>query len=111
MKHQIIFAFSYFFMSCQTKDTYSDVWIDKNENENYTARHECSFVQAGDEFIMFGGREFAKKLDKYNYIFFLYNYIFLLSNFIFLLSNFIFFRQKIRQPKIKLDNYLYKFTQ
>ena len=35
-------------------------WIDKNENENYVARHECSFVQSGDTFIMFGGRESAK---------------------------------------------------
>ncbi|TNJ42536.1 hypothetical protein KFZ70_02225 [Tamlana fucoidanivorans] len=42
-------------------------WIDLNEDENYTARHECSFVQAGNEFIMFGGRESAKKLDIYNF--------------------------------------------
>lgn len=44
-----------------------DSWIDKNENENYTARHECSFVQAGDKFIMFGGRESAQRLDIYDY--------------------------------------------
>ena len=42
-------------------------WIDKDENEDYTARHECSFVQAGDTFIMFGGREFPKQLDVYDY--------------------------------------------
>ncbi len=42
-------------------------WIDKNENENYTARHECSFVQAGDKFYLLGGRENAKTIDKYDY--------------------------------------------
>ena len=45
----------------------TDVWFDKNEDENYTARHECSFVQAGDKFIMFGGRENAQQLDIYDY--------------------------------------------
>ncbi|MGC6431659.1 MAG: Kelch repeat-containing protein [Jejuia sp.] len=45
----------------------NDTWIDKDENENYTARHECSFVQAGDEFIMFGGREKAQQLDIYDF--------------------------------------------
>ncbi len=44
-----------------------DTWIDKDENENYVARHECSFVQAGESFIMFGGRESAKRLDVYDY--------------------------------------------
>ena len=42
-------------------------WIDKDENENYVARHECSFVQAGNEFVMFGGRESAKRLDIYDF--------------------------------------------
>ena len=42
-------------------------WIDLNESEGYTARHECSFVQAGDKFFMFGGRENATKLDIYDY--------------------------------------------
>lgn len=42
-------------------------WIDKDESENYTARHECSFVQAGDTFIMFGGREQPTTLDVYDY--------------------------------------------
>lgn len=45
----------------------NDLWVDKNENEGYQARHECSFVQAGDKFIMFGGREKAQKLDIYDY--------------------------------------------
>ena len=44
-----------------------NVWSDKDENENYTARHECSFVQAGDKFFMFGGRESARTLDIYDY--------------------------------------------
>lgn len=42
-------------------------WIDKDESEDYVARHECSFVQAGDKFIMFGGRESADELDVYDY--------------------------------------------
>ncbi|MEH6407612.1 MAG: putative Ig domain-containing protein, partial [Leeuwenhoekiella sp.] len=42
-------------------------WTDKNENENYTARHECSFVQAGDKFYLFGGRENAQRFDVYDY--------------------------------------------
>ncbi len=69
MKHQIVLALALFsfITSCKTKGLYSNVWIDKNENENYTARHECSFVQAGEKFIMFGGRESAKKLDKYDF--------------------------------------------
>ena len=43
------------------------LWIDKAENENYTGRHECSFVQAGDKFYLFGGRENAQTLDTYDY--------------------------------------------
>ncbi|MET7030280.1 PKD domain-containing protein [Sediminicola luteus] len=42
-------------------------WVDKNENENYTGRHECSFVQAGNKFYLLGGRENAKTLDIYDY--------------------------------------------
>jgi len=45
----------------------SPVWIDLNEDLNYTARHECSFVQAGDRFYLFGGRENARTLDTYDY--------------------------------------------
>uniref|UniRef100_UPI00082F6C04 PKD domain-containing protein n=1 Tax=Pseudotamlana agarivorans TaxID=481183 RepID=UPI00082F6C04 len=48
-------------------DDSTKLWIDKNEDETYTARHECSFVQAGDKFYMFGGRENAKTLDVYDY--------------------------------------------
>ncbi|WP_340077503.1 malectin domain-containing carbohydrate-binding protein [Leptobacterium sp. I13] len=44
-----------------------DLWIDKNEDENYIARHECSFVQAGDKFYMLGGRESAQTIDVYDY--------------------------------------------
>ncbi len=47
----------------------TDVWIDKAEDESYTARHECSFVQAGDKFYLFGGRENAQTLDTYDYTF------------------------------------------
>jgi len=45
----------------------SVVWTDKNEDEGYTARHECSFVQAGDKFYLMGGRENAQTLDMYDY--------------------------------------------
>lgn len=42
-------------------------WNNKDESENYTARHECSFVQAGDKFYLMGGRENAKTIDVYDY--------------------------------------------
>ena len=42
-------------------------WIDLGEDQNYTARHECSFVQAGKKFYLFGGREQARKLDIYDF--------------------------------------------
>ncbi len=45
----------------------NDQWIDKAENENYTARHECSFVMGGNHFFMFGGREKAQQLDVYDF--------------------------------------------
>lgn len=45
----------------------SNIWVDKNENENYTPRHECSIVQAGDKFYLMGGRESAKTVDVYDY--------------------------------------------
>lgn len=41
-------------------------WVDKNENENYTPRHENAFVQAGDKFYLIGGRETAD-VDIYDY--------------------------------------------
>ncbi|MBL7474052.1 PKD domain-containing protein [Robertkochia sp. 1368] len=44
-----------------------NAWFDKDESENYTARHECSFVQAGDHFFLMGGRENAKSIDIYDY--------------------------------------------
>ncbi|WP_194535002.1 PKD domain-containing protein [Zobellia nedashkovskayae] len=43
------------------------LWKDKEEDENYTARHECSLVQAGDKFYLMGGRENAKTIDVYDY--------------------------------------------
>jgi hypothetical protein len=45
----------------------NNLWVSKAESENYTARHECSFVQAGDKFYLMGGRENAKTIDIYNY--------------------------------------------
>lgn len=62
-----------FMGACQPKaskglvEEVSARWIDKAEDENYVARHECSFVQAGNEFVMFGGRESAKRLDIYDF--------------------------------------------
>jgi hypothetical protein len=38
-----------------------------NESTDYTARHECSFVQAGNMFYLFGGRESPEKVDIYDY--------------------------------------------
>ena len=46
---------------------FQDLWNDQTDDENYTARHECSFVQAGDKFYLFGGRENSASLDVYNY--------------------------------------------
>ncbi len=43
------------------------VWTDKNEDLTYLARHECSFVQAGDKFYLFGGREQPRRFDVYDY--------------------------------------------
>jgi hypothetical protein len=66
--------YTFFLFSCQAKKQplfvspeVIDQWIDKKEDENYTARHECSFVQAGDKFILFGGRESSQKLDIYDF--------------------------------------------
>ncbi|CAN0467148.1 unnamed protein product, partial [Laminaria digitata] len=44
-----------------------DVWTAQTDDENHTARHECSFVQAGDKFYLFGGRENPADLDIYDY--------------------------------------------
>ncbi len=51
----------------QTTEKTVENWIDKDEDENYTARHECSFVQAGNAFILFGGRESAQTLELYDF--------------------------------------------
>lgn len=60
------FAFLiYFFLFSNISNAQS--WIDKNEDESYVERHECSFVQAGNKFYIFGGRESAQTLDVYNY--------------------------------------------
>ena len=45
----------------------SQTWTAQNDDENHTARHECSFVQAGDKFYLFGGRENPANLDVYDY--------------------------------------------
>ncbi|WP_055392971.1 PKD domain-containing protein [Flagellimonas eckloniae] len=42
-------------------------WTDKDEDESYTGRHECSFVQAGNRFYLMGGRENSQTIDVYNY--------------------------------------------
>uniref|UniRef100_UPI00047BDC8D malectin domain-containing carbohydrate-binding protein n=1 Tax=Arenibacter latericius TaxID=86104 RepID=UPI00047BDC8D len=42
-------------------------WTNKDENENYTGRHENSFVQAGNKFYLMGGRENSKTIDVYDY--------------------------------------------
>ncbi len=45
----------------------ASTWVDKDEDENYTARHENSFVQAGDKFYLMGGRENPSTIDVYDY--------------------------------------------
>lgn len=45
----------------------NDEWTAQTDDENHTARHECSFVQAGDKFYLFGGRENPADLDVYDY--------------------------------------------
>ncbi len=44
-----------------------EAWVDKDEDETYTPRHENSFVQAGDKFYLMGGRESAQTVDIYDY--------------------------------------------
>ncbi|PQJ15198.1 hypothetical protein BST99_05160, partial [Aureicoccus marinus] len=44
----------------------NDTWFNQTDDENYSKRHECSFVQAGDRFYLFGGRENPRTLDLYN---------------------------------------------
>ena len=51
-----------------TGQVIANTWLDLDEDENYTARHEASFVQAGDRFYIFGGRENPQILDTYNYL-------------------------------------------
>ncbi|KQC31622.1 ring canal kelch-like protein [Flagellimonas eckloniae] len=48
-------------------ETVGDQWTNQTDDENFTARHECSFVQAGDKFYLIGGRENATSLDVYDY--------------------------------------------
>ncbi|WP_232623055.1 PKD domain-containing protein [Pareuzebyella sediminis] len=54
-------------VSCIFLNAVNAQWVDKNESENYTARHECSVVQAGDKFYVMGGRENSRTLDVYDY--------------------------------------------
>lgn len=60
----IFFIFPVWLLFCQSGN-YN--WIEKNESENYVARHEFGFVQAGNKFILFGGRESPTRLDVYDY--------------------------------------------
>ena len=50
-----------------TSQVLANTWLDLDEDQGYIARHECSFVQAGDRFYIFGGRENPRTLDAYNY--------------------------------------------
>lgn len=42
-------------------------WKLLNEDQSYTARHEHSFVKAGERFYLMGGRENALDVDSYDY--------------------------------------------
>ncbi|MEX2564309.1 MAG: hypothetical protein WD431_00020, partial [Cyclobacteriaceae bacterium] len=44
-----------------------ETWNLVNENNNYTERHENSFVQAGKFFYIMGGRENSTTIDKYDF--------------------------------------------
>ena len=44
-----------------------DTWGNLDEDENYTARHENAFVQAGDRFFLIGGRENPTTVDVYDF--------------------------------------------
>ena len=46
----------------------ANTWLNLDEDESYTARHEASFVQAGNRFYLFGGRENPRTLDTYDYV-------------------------------------------
>ena len=45
----------------------ANTWLNVDEDESYTARHEASFVQAGNHFYLFGGRENPQTVDTYDY--------------------------------------------
>ena len=49
-------------------ESMASTWFDLDEDDSYTARHEASFVQAGDRFYLFGGREDPQVLDTYDYV-------------------------------------------
>ncbi len=47
-------------------DVSQNTWTDKDENQNYTGRHECNFVQVGNQFYLLGGRE-SDLVERYDY--------------------------------------------
>ena len=48
-------------------NTPPDLWAFINNTNGHVPRHENSFVQAGNHFYLFGGREQSTKLEIYNY--------------------------------------------
>lgn len=46
---------------------FAQTWTDKSEDESYVARHESGFVQVGNKFFSFGGRESSSQIDIYDY--------------------------------------------
>jgi len=46
---------------------FAQTWSDKSEDESYVARHESGFVQVGNKFFSFGGRESSSQIDIYDY--------------------------------------------
>jgi len=59
----VSFSFTWTINASQTPDT----WTNITNNSEHTPRHENSFVQVGDKFYLFGGRESADKMDIYDY--------------------------------------------
>ena len=54
-------------LGLSTGTVWANTWLDLDESQDYTARHEASFVQAGNRFYLFGGRENPQTVDTYDY--------------------------------------------
>ncbi|MGY0391618.1 Kelch repeat-containing protein [Bizionia sp. KMM 8389] len=67
VKPPIFFLFLSFILPTIQTAIHAQNWVEIDESENYSARHECGFVQAGNKFLLFGGREDSQTVDIYDY--------------------------------------------